>query len=64
VPTLIVQSRHDPLVPMAAAEHLERHLPHGRIAFLDAEGHLPHMTAPDRLVRLLAAHGLDQAAAA
>jgi sigma-B regulation protein RsbQ len=63
-PTLVVQARQDPLVPMAAAEHLERHLPHGRIAFLDAEGHMTPMTAADRLVRLLAAHGLDRAAAA
>lgn len=63
-PTLVVQSRQDPLAPMAAAEHLEWHLPHGRIALLDSEGHLPHMTAPDRLLRLLAAHGLDRAAAA
>jgi sigma-B regulation protein RsbQ len=63
-PTLVVQSRHDPLVPMAAAEHLEWHLPHGRIALLDSEGHLPHMMAPDRLLRLFAIHGLDRAEAA
>jgi sigma-B regulation protein RsbQ len=50
VPVLIVHSRNDPIVPMAAARYLHSTLARARLAVIDAPGHLPHLTAPDKVI--------------
>ena len=53
VPTLILQSRRDIAVPMAVGEYLARHIPRSRLVLLDAEGHLPHLSAPQQINAVL-----------
>lgn len=46
-PTLIVHGREDPLVPVAAARDLARHLPHAQVEIIDGMGHdLPRALLP------------------
>jgi sigma-B regulation protein RsbQ len=49
-PTLIIQSRDDALVPAAAAHHLHEAIAGSRLAWVDATGHCPHMSAPEQTV--------------
>ncbi len=48
-PVLILQSQRDIVVPMQAAEFLAAHIPHNKLIVLNAEGHLPHLSAPDEV---------------
>lgn len=46
-PTLIIHGRDDPLVPVAAARDLARHLPHAQLEIIDGMGHdLPRALLP------------------
>ena len=51
VPTLILQSTHDPIVPAAVASWLHEHLPGSRLVALEATGHYPHLSGPSETVR-------------
>ena len=46
VPTLLIQAKDDIAVPQAVAENLERHIRGSQLVTIDAEGHLPHVSAP------------------
>lgn len=48
-PTLVIQTPDDPAVPLAAAEYLVEHLADARLEILPAEGHFPHVVAPDKV---------------
>ena len=52
-PTHLLQTAKDLAVPPEAAEWLNRHIKGSTLDILDAEGHLPHMTAPSEVIRLL-----------
>jgi sigma-B regulation protein RsbQ len=52
-PTHLLQTARDLAVPQAVAQWLNRHIGGSTLDILDAEGHLPHMTAPDEVIRLL-----------
>ncbi|ONG56878.1 alpha/beta hydrolase [Pseudoroseomonas deserti] len=54
-PTLLLQTRQDLAVPMAVAQWLQRHIDGAELAVVEAEGHLPHMTAPAAVIDILAA---------
>jgi len=43
-PTLILQNRMDPLVPVAVGEYMHAAMPDSTLRVLGAEGHCPHMT--------------------
>ncbi|MFA5940396.1 MAG: alpha/beta hydrolase [Sinimarinibacterium sp.] len=46
-PTLILHGKADPLVPVAAARDLARHLPHAQVEIIDGMGHdLPRALLP------------------
>lgn len=53
VPTLIVQTASDYAVPLAVGEYLREHIAGSRLAVIDAEGHLPHISAPDKVLAAL-----------
>lgn len=53
VPSLIVQTARDAIVPLEAAEYLQANLPDSVLEVLDAGGHYPQLTAPDILARAL-----------
>jgi sigma-B regulation protein RsbQ len=52
-PTTLIQTRQDMAVPMAVAEWLRDHIDGAALDVIDAVGHLPHMTAPGEVVRVL-----------
>jgi sigma-B regulation protein RsbQ len=56
VPCVLVHSRDDIAVPEAVARYLHEHLPHSRLEWIDARGHLPHMSAPEAVARALEPH--------
>lgn len=49
-PALIIQARDDFFVPAAVAEHLRVNLRESELCTIDAAGHLPHLTAPAKVV--------------
>ncbi|MGH6693623.1 MAG: alpha/beta fold hydrolase, partial [Gammaproteobacteria bacterium] len=55
-PTLIIHGADDPLVPVAAAHDLQKHIPHARLEIVDGMGHdLPPQLLP-RLTDLILGH--------
>ena len=46
VPSLILQTASDPLTPVAASQYLHQHLPGSTFQALDAQGSMPHISAP------------------
>jgi len=55
-PTVVVQTRSDAAVPRAAAEYLAAHLPDARLHLIDTTGHLPHLTSPPLVAKVLREH--------
>lgn len=53
VPSLIIQTARDAIVPIEAAQYLHTHLFESELMILDADGHYPQMTAPDILANAL-----------
>lgn len=53
VPTLVVQSAADFFVPRNLAEYLQAHIPDCRLALIDAEGHLPHVSDPEKVLAVI-----------
>lgn len=49
-PTLIIQSQDDYFVPMEVANYLQRQIPGSRLTVIDAKGHLPHVSAPEKVI--------------
>lgn len=45
-PTLLLHGEHDALMPLAAAQHLERALPHAQLDVFPNTGHAPHVSNP------------------
>jgi sigma-B regulation protein RsbQ len=52
-PLLLLQTRDDAAVPLEAAEFLHRAIAGSTLRVIDAEGHLPHMSAPERVLEAL-----------
>ncbi len=52
-PTHLLQTARDLAVPPEVAGWLHRHIDGATLDITDAEGHLPHMTAPAEVIRLL-----------
>lgn len=53
VPTLIVQSTADYFVPMTVGEYLHAHLPESALEVIDAEGHLPQLSVPEKVIQII-----------
>jgi len=58
VPTssLLVQCRDDIVAPPAVSRYLETHLPDATLTMLDAAGHCPHMSHPERTTEAIEAY--------
>ncbi|OWK31779.1 alpha/beta fold hydrolase [Sphingomonas mucosissima] len=56
VPTLLIHSRNDIAVPEAVAHYLHAHMSSSTLVWIDAPGHLPHLSAPDQVKAILRAH--------
>jgi pimeloyl-ACP methyl ester carboxylesterase len=53
VPATIVQPLRDHAVPEAVGRYLHRQWPDSRLELIDTTGHLPHLTAPDKVLAVL-----------
>ncbi|WP_088894019.1 alpha/beta fold hydrolase [Leptolyngbya ohadii] len=47
VPTTILQSSNDIAVPQVVGEYLAAHIPNAKLINIKAQGHFPHISAPD-----------------
>lgn len=54
-PVLVLQCRHDRIVPCHVGHYLHEHLADSRLVELDASGHCPHLSHPEQTVAALAA---------
>ncbi len=52
-PTLILHSRDDLAVPPQTAVYLAEHIAGSQLVFLDADGHLPHVSHPEPVIAAL-----------
>ncbi len=48
-PVLLLQSREDPIVPVAVSEYLKEAIPGARLHFLETSGHFAQLSAPDEV---------------
>jgi sigma-B regulation protein RsbQ len=53
-PTIILQSKNDIAVPPEVGHYMVRQIPKAKLIEIDAHGHLPHISAPDEVTRVLA----------
>ncbi len=58
VPTLIIQTREDFAVPLEVAEYLHQRIQGSQLAVIDASGHLPHVSAPAKVIAAMRDFGL------
>ncbi|WP_449233858.1 alpha/beta fold hydrolase [Azospirillum doebereinerae] len=49
VPCTLIQSRNDVAVPLAVAQYLTAAIPDSSLMVIDADGHIPQLSAPDVL---------------
>lgn len=54
-PTLLLQSREDPIVPVEVSEYLKGAIPGAVLRYLNASGHFPQMSSPGELGDAIAA---------
>lgn len=52
-PTLLLQTKHDIAVPGEVAQYLNDNIKGSVLHVVDAEGHFPHMSAADQIIRQL-----------
>jgi sigma-B regulation protein RsbQ len=50
VPTLIIQSTNDPVVPLSAAQYLHKSINGSMLKIIEATGHYPLLSAPDEII--------------
>ncbi|HEY9696075.1 MAG TPA: alpha/beta hydrolase [Trichocoleus sp.] len=55
IPTVILQSNSDIAVPSEVGKYLADKIPQARLIPINAQGHLPHISAPDTVTSILAA---------
>lgn len=52
-PVCLIHSRSDIAVPESVAHYMAAHLPNSRLQWIDAQGHLPHISAPQAVLEAL-----------
>lgn len=52
-PTLIIQTKFDGAVPLEVAQYLHKNIKNSELRVIDAEGHLPHISAPAEVIAAL-----------
>lgn len=53
VPVLIIQNEHDTIAPKDVGEYVHSHIPESHMEVLDAHGHCPHMTHPQKTTAVI-----------
>lgn len=54
IPTVILQSNNDIAVPPEVGQYMADKIPHGKLISISAQGHLPHLSAPDTITSAIA----------
>lgn len=52
-PTLLIQGRQDVAVPPEVSHFLHQHIPDSSLAFIDSEGHFPHISDAAEVIRTI-----------
>lgn len=60
VPSLILQCSNDMIAPRSVGEYVHRHLLNSELITLDASGHCPHLSAPERTIAAIKRYIADQ----
>lgn len=55
VRSLVLQCTEDIIAPPSVGDYLHRRLPDSEISYIDNNGHCPHLSAPDAVVRAMSA---------
>jgi pimeloyl-ACP methyl ester carboxylesterase len=55
IPVLALYGRHDPYYPVALAEYIAEHTPHGSYVIFEDSAHAPHYEEPDRFCEVIGA---------
>ncbi len=50
---LIIQATNDIAVPMEVGEYLHKHIAHSQLVNIEAEGHFPHISAPQEVINCI-----------
>lgn len=53
VPTTIMQTSNDSVVPIEAAQYLEQQIPNSNLQLMKATGHYPHLSHPEETIRII-----------
>ena len=56
VPTVLIQTKDDIAVPPDATRWMAQRIERSELVWIDAQGHLPHLSAPDMIVKALHEH--------
>jgi len=51
--TLLLQTREDIAVPTEVAEYLHKHIKNSKLKIVNAEGHFPHISAPQEIIKAI-----------
>lgn len=51
--TLLLQTKRDIAVPLEVAQYLNKNIKNSKLRVVNAEGHFPHMSAPDEIIRAI-----------
>ncbi|OKH37804.1 alpha/beta hydrolase [[Phormidium ambiguum] IAM M-71] len=54
IPVVILQSNNDIAVPLVVGEYLAKNLPQAKLININAQGHLPHISAPEVVTNTIA----------
>lgn len=57
--TLIMQCEQDVIAPKEVGIYMQKHIPKSKIAFLNATGHCPHLSAPIEVIDVISAYLSD-----
>ena len=50
IPTIIVQSAHDVIAPLAVGHYINEQLADSRMVVIETSGHCPHLSAPQKIL--------------
>jgi sigma-B regulation protein RsbQ len=50
IPTLLLHNDNDPAVPVSVGEYMQTQIPGSKLKLIHAEGHFPHLSAPDEVI--------------
>ncbi len=56
VPTLILQAKSDPAVPVDVGRYMAQKIPKSQLIEIDARGHFPHISAPGKITQAIASY--------